>query len=98
MKDPVKVSGDAFKVMLKNRWVRVLDYKLKKGKKDKMHSHPSLVYCVIKGGKIKRHFPSGRAGIASFKDGEVGFQDPIKLHSMENVGKTDIHFILIELK
>jgi len=98
MKDPAKVSGDVYKVLFENKQIRVLDFKLKKGKKDEMHSHPSLVYCTISGGKMKMRLPNGRAGVASFKDGEVGFQDPVKLHSMENIGKTDIHSILIELK
>jgi len=98
MKDPVKVSGDVFKVLFENKQIRILDFKLKKGKRDEMHSHPGLVYCVINGGKIKMHLPSGKSNVTIFKDGEVGYRKPVKLHSLENVGKTDIHFILIELK
>lgn len=40
MMDPVKLSPQYYKVRLDNARVRVLEYHLKPGEKEMMHSHP----------------------------------------------------------
>src|SRR6267142_2906021 len=41
--DPVKTSPQYYKVLLENDQVRVLEYRLKAGEKEAMHSHPAGV-------------------------------------------------------
>jgi len=44
--DPTKLASQLYRVVLNNDCVRVIDYRLKPGEKEPMHSHPSgvLVY------------------------------------------------------
>ena len=41
--DAAKVAPESFKVLLENDRVRVLEYQIKPGKKDAMHSHPAYI-------------------------------------------------------
>src|SRR5438477_9460942 len=51
--DPVKTSPQYYKVLLENDQVRVLEYRLKAGEKEPMHSHPTGVVYVLSGTKLK---------------------------------------------
>ena len=41
--DPVKLASQSYKVILDNEDARVIDYHLKPGENEPMHSHPSGV-------------------------------------------------------
>nr|NIP31626.1 hypothetical protein [Candidatus Dadabacteria bacterium]NIQ16433.1 hypothetical protein [Candidatus Dadabacteria bacterium] len=41
--DAVKVAPESYKVLLENDRVRVLEFQIKPGKKDAMHSHPAYI-------------------------------------------------------
>ncbi len=58
--DPVKTSPQYYKVLLENDQVRVLEYRLKPGEKEPMHSHPAGVVYVLSGTKLKVSYPDGR--------------------------------------
>ena len=58
--DPVKTSPQYYKVLLENDQVRVLEYRLKAGEKEAMHSHPAGVVYVLSGAKLKFSYPEGR--------------------------------------
>ena len=58
--DPVKTSPQYYKVLLENDQVRVLEYHLKAGEKEPMHSHPTGLVYVLSGGKLKFSYPDGR--------------------------------------
>jgi hypothetical protein len=67
--DPVKTSPQYYKVLLENDQVRVLEYRLKPGEKEAMHSHPAGVVYVLSGAALKFRLsrrPDGR------KDGRDG--------------------------
>ena len=42
--DPVRLDPEMYKVILENEHVRVIDYRLKPGQKEPMHSHPNGVF------------------------------------------------------
>src|SRR5678816_1762797 len=45
--DPVKAHPEFYTVRIDNEWVRVLEYRLKPGQKEPMHSHPhGFVYML----------------------------------------------------
>jgi hypothetical protein len=52
--DPVKTSPQFYKVLLENEQVRVLEYRLKPGEEERMHSHPAGVVYVLGGGTLKQ--------------------------------------------
>lgn len=95
--DPVPIYPDNYKVLLENDSVRVLDFQLKKGAKENFHSHPAAVTYVLAPFKIRFSFPDGTVRIREARAGELFFGDALT-HASENIGDTDAHGLLIELK
>lgn len=95
--DPVPVYPANYKVMIENDRVRVMDFKLRKGDTEEFHMHPAHVLYVLTGFKIMFKFPDGRTAIRETKAGDVLFSEGVT-HSPTNIGDTDAHGILIELK
>jgi len=95
--DPLKLYPDNYKVLFENDRVRVLDFKLKKGAKETAHMHPAHVAHVLTGFKIRFTFPDGKTAIRETKSGDVLFSEAV-IHASENIGDTDAHGILVELK
>src|SRR5437762_14374420 len=83
--DPVKTSPQLYKVLLENDQVRVLEYRLKAGEKEPMHSHPAGVVYVLGGGKIKFTYPDGRSEVKAAATGETIWREPVT-DAVENVG------------
>jgi beta-alanine degradation protein BauB len=95
--DPVKVAPQAFKEILNNSEVRVLEYSSKPGQKEAMHSHPAVLLYVIQGGKLKSTAPDGTSKEIEYKTGDIQWREAIT-HTGENVGTTEMKSLLIEVK
>ena len=95
--DPVPLYPQNYKVLLENDRVRVLDFQLKKGAKEDFHAHPAAVTYVIAPFKIRFTFPDGSTRIREAKAGDVFYGDALT-HASENIGDTDAHGLLIEMK
>jgi quercetin dioxygenase-like cupin family protein len=95
--DPVKVSPQYYKVLLENDQVRVLEYRLKPGEKESLHSHPSGVVYSFNDGKLKGSLKGSESRESTAKAGQVMWRDPIT-HSIENIGSTELHALAVEFK
>ena len=95
--DPVTTSPQYYKVLLENDQVRVLEYRLKPGEIESMHSHPAGVVYVLSGATLKFSYPDGRTEEKAAATGEAIWRDPVT-HAVENIGKTEAHAIAIDLK
>src|SRR5437763_13078215 len=95
--DPVKASPKYYKVLLENDQVRVLEYRLKAGEKEPMHSHPAGVVYVLSGATLKFAYPDGRTEEKTAATGETIWRDPVT-HAVENIGITEARAIAIGLK
>ena len=95
--DAVKVASDSYKVFLENDRVRVLEYRIKPGMKNEMHSHPDFLFIALIPEKFKLTLSDGKTIESEVKAGEVFFCEA-ESHSYENVGSTEAHGFLIELK
>jgi len=95
--DPVPLYPRNYKVLLENERVRVLDFQLKKGAKEDFHAHPAAVTYVLAPFKIRFTFPDGSTRIREAKAGDVFYGDAL-IHASENIGDTDAHGLLIEMK
>ena len=95
--DPVKTSPQYYKVLLENDQVRVLEYHLKAGEKEPMHSHPAGVAYVLSGATLKFSYPDGRTEEKAAATGQIIWRDPVT-HAVENTGKTEARAIAIDLK
>ncbi len=95
--DAVKVAPHAYKVVMENDRVRVLESRMKPGEETEMHSHPALVAVAISDASVKFTLPDGQTIEASLKTGEPMFSPAID-HSTVNTGDKEAHVILVELK
>jgi len=95
--DPVPLYPENYKIFVENDRVRVMDFQLKKGATEKMHAHPAHVLYVLTGFKIRFTFPDGTTRIRETKTGDVLYSEAV-MHSPLNIGDTDAHGILVELK
>src|SRR5437667_2459052 len=83
--DPVKLSPQYYRVLLENDQVRVLEYRLKPGEKEPMHSHPAGVVYVLGGAKLKFTYPDGKTEERAAAAGETIWREPTT-HAVENIG------------
>jgi quercetin dioxygenase-like cupin family protein len=95
--DAAAVTPKVVTVKLENDRVRVLDYVSNPGDKEGWHSHPAMVVYVVTGGTLRVSTPDGKSSDVEFKTGDTIYRAPIT-HSTVNVGKTQLHAILVELK
>jgi len=95
--DPVKVSPQYYVVRFENERVRVLEFHLKPGEKEAMHSHPPGVVYVLADATIRNGLPDGTSSERSLKAGDVLWRENTT-HTGENVGATEARAIAIELK
>src|ERR1700687_1967874 len=93
--DAMQYGVKHLKVLAEDDKVRVLEYSPKKGDRTPMHSHPSSVVYVLKGGRLKYTLPDGSNKISELKPGETLLPPPVT-HSDEALD--DVDSILIDLK
>jgi quercetin dioxygenase-like cupin family protein len=82
-------------VLAEDQRVRVLRYAPHKGDKTPIHSHPSAVVYVLKGGRVKYTLPDGSTKISELKAGQALIRPPVT-HSDEALD--DVEAILVEMK
>jgi hypothetical protein len=98
--DPAKVMARSFRVVLENDKVRVLEFTSRPGMGicgEGMHSHPARLNIVKSGWKSIVSRPGAPDRASERKDGEVFWRDA-ETHKVENVGKTNAHVLMVELK
>jgi len=96
--DPSFYPGNSnYKVLLENGRVRVLEFRVKPGEKSPMHSHPAYFVYSLSDYRMRHTFPDGRSEEREAKAG-AAFWREAATHAGENVGTTEVHAVLIELK
>ncbi len=95
--DAAVANPKTIHVTLDNEHARVFEATLTPGWKENMHSHPTSIVYVIVGGTVRNHLPDGTTSEATLTAGQTLYRDPIT-HWNENIGKTTIRLIVVELK
>jgi len=95
--DLVNVMPNDVKVLVDNDQVRVLEVLHKPGVKEPMHSHPAYVSVYLSATRVKVTTPDGKTVEKDRKAGEAAYSGPTT-HALENIGTSDQHVIVIELK
>jgi hypothetical protein len=95
--DPVATDPTKYKKILENDRVRVLEFRDHPGDKTTRHSHPDTVVYAVAPFKRKLALGDGKTAVVEMKEGQVNFISA-QTHIGENIGKTDTHAILVELK
>jgi len=96
--DPVRLLPDVYKVILDNCQLRVMDYHLKVGQKEPMHSHPAGVFVYFfTDAKLRVTLADGKAAEATNRARDTIWREPVT-HVAENIGPTEVHALLVEPK
>jgi beta-alanine degradation protein BauB len=96
--DGLKASPANFKLLLENKYVRLLEYTLKPGEKNTPHTHPAKSSYIVSGGKIKVYLENGETLIFDEKAGTADWGDYVGKHTVENIGNTTVIIVLTEIK
>jgi beta-alanine degradation protein BauB len=94
-RDAMQYGLKHLKVLAEDDKVRVLKYTPEKGDKTPMHSHPSTVVYVIKGGRVRFTMPDGSTKEAELKTGDSLLRPPVT-HADEALD--DLEVVLVEIK
>jgi len=95
--DAVRVAPDIYKVLLENDRVRVLDVRMKPGGMSSMHSHPAYVIYSLANAKVKFTSPGGESAEVEIGAGQALWREA-ESHAVDNLGSTEVHVMLVELK
>jgi quercetin dioxygenase-like cupin family protein len=95
--DPVKLDPKHYKVEFENDQVRVLRIHYGVGEKSVMHHHPDSVAVFLVDQTAKFTYPDGKSEEGTGKAGQTMWEKAVA-HLPENVGKSPIDLVLVELK
>lgn len=96
--DALAASPDNFKLLLENEHVRVLEYTLQPGERDQPHTHPPKVSYVVNDGALRITTADGKSFLAEDAAGTATWAGAVGRHFVENVGKTPVRVVLVEVK
>ena len=95
--DPVNISPQFYTVLFENDQVRVLEFRLRPGEKEPMHSHPAGVVRYLSDATFLTTLPDGTISEGSVKKGDVQWREFTR-HAAENIGTTEALVFAVELK
>ena len=96
--DVLVAASEAYRLLLENDKVRVMEVSLKPGEIAPMHNHPNDHVVYIKNdASFKLSFPDGMSSVYELTSGQTLWIGAGP-HETENVGTTVGHNIVIELK
>ncbi len=95
--DIVTAEAGQVKILLENERVRVLEVRVGVGQKQAMHSHPDHLVYPLSAYQVKHIAADGYTSVGERQPGEVVWI-PAESHAGENVGDTEIHVLMVELK
>ena len=84
-------------MLLDNHRVRVLELRLAPGESEPMHSHPDYLVYVVSPAIMRMTSADGGTKVVELTAGQLSLGPPTT-HSGENVGKTTLHELIVELK
>jgi len=102
--DAVIAAPRFHRVLMENDTVRVLDTLVPPGETVPLHTHRwSAVLYIISWSDCVRRDENGHVTLdsrssAALKPGTALWSGPLPLHTLENVGDTDLHVIAVEQK
>lgn len=98
--DAVRAQPRAYKVVLENERVRVLEFNSRPGMGicgNGMHSHPPHLTVALSPAKVRVRLPDGKQFTPENKLGDV-FWAEAETHETENLSGHDVRALIIELK
>lgn len=98
---PASYTADSavYKLLSENEYFRVIEATWKPGQRDAWHSHAGVLTSYrLTDCQVRGYAPDGKTLERTVKAGSVGYNPVIASHSVENIGKTTCHMIIVERK
>ncbi len=95
--DAVTVSPDLYRTRLENDRVRVLEYALKPGRTEPLHSHQTFVVHFLSDGRIRSTPLGGQSAEQTVKQGDTAWREPMA-HRIDNIGTTELRALIVDVK
>jgi hypothetical protein len=98
--DALKVQPGAYRVVLENDHLRVLEYRSRPGLGVcgvGMHSHPAHLTIALSPATVRVKLPDGKTIVGTNQAGDV-FWSEAETHETENIGGKDTRALVVELK
>jgi hypothetical protein len=98
--DAARVQPSAYRVVLENERLRVLEFNSRPGMGvcgNGMHSHPPHLNVALSPAKASIRLPNGTSIVAENKLGDVWWSEA-ETHEVENISGRDVRALIIELK
>ena len=81
-----------------NEHVRVIGPRLLPGERDQWHAHPPKVSYVVTEGTLRITTEDGQSFVTEEKAGSATWMETLGRHYAQNVGKTPVRIVLVEIK
>jgi len=98
--DAARVQPRAYRVVLENDRLRVLEFNSRPGMGvcgNGMHSHPPHLNVALSPAKARVRLPDGKTIVAENRLGDVWWSEA-QTHEVENITGRDVRALIIELK
>ena len=98
--DAARVQPRAYRVVLENDRLRVLEFNSRPGMGvcgNGMHSHPPHLSVALSPAKARVRLPDGKTIVAENRLGDVWWSEA-QTHEVENITGRDVRALIIELK
>ena len=98
--DPAKTQPAAYKVVLDNDRLRVIEFNSRPGMGlcgEGVHSHPAHLTVVLSDAKARITLPDGKTFVGANKPGDV-FWSEAETHEVENITGRQVRALIVELK
>jgi catechol 2,3-dioxygenase-like lactoylglutathione lyase family enzyme/quercetin dioxygenase-like cupin family protein len=95
--DIVEIAPDVHKVIFENDAIRVLEVTVTPGATVAMHTNPENINYILEGGTLRLVDPDGSVVDVPLAERQV-IPAPSGRHAVENVGRTVVRTLCIELK
>jgi beta-alanine degradation protein BauB len=98
--DASKIQSRAYRVVLENDKLRVLEFNSKPGMGvcgSGKHSHPAHLTVALTAAKVRVKLDDGRIVVAENSPGDV-FWSEAETHETENISGRDVRALIVELK
>jgi hypothetical protein len=87
------------RVLLENDRVRVYEARFKPGDENPtVPTSATRIVRVMKGGTLQRTYADGKKETVVYKTGEVRVSEPGPAYTNKNIGKTEVHPYVVQLK
>ena len=86
-----------YSVLWENEDIRIVEHRMEIGESEPKHSHPKMLAYIMENSNVRVTEADGTVHDVSLTKGEFQELSPWT-HSVENIGETPLHTLLVELK